>query len=390
MRFSLVFRLCTFGFFGRMTVRLLSRLINNWCQAPLVYICLPGMDTFRRIEENAMELTKRIDVLDYLRGVALLGIILVNIGPLLSVGLPATGSLDASYWRLLYLFVEGRFYTIFTFLFGVGFYLFVSRANEKGKNGVVLFLRRIFVLFLFGLIHVKFHPGEALAAYAVSGLVILPFYKAPKEVNLIFGMAMLAVCAIFSIKIFMIVPLMLLGIAVGQFRIFEKIAMHIRKIAVFTVVLFIVSVLGLIYQYQYAPFITEGSTAPDPLQFQRFFGIGIMIGPIVSAFYAGLLILLVQYSFFQKILAPLKSYGRMALTNYISQTVLILLAGKLFDLYNRVTNIQTLYLCLVIHAILIVFSVVWLRYFRFGPLEWIWRMATYFEIPQMRNRKNGK
>jgi uncharacterized membrane protein YeiB len=146
---------------------------------------------------NTKELTTRIDILDYLRGFALMGIILVNIIPLLSVTTPASRSLDASYLRFLYLFVEGRFYTIFTFLFGVGFYIFITRANAKGKNGYVLFLRRILALFIFGLVHVKFHPGEALTVYAVCGLIILPFYKANKVVNLIFGTVMLLVLSFF-------------------------------------------------------------------------------------------------------------------------------------------------------------------------------------------------
>lgn len=334
-----------------------------------------------------MELTKRIDELDYLRGFALMGIILVNIGPLLSVAQPAPGSSDAYYWRFLFEFVEGRFYTIFTFLFGVGFYLFVSRAYGKGMNGIALFLRRIAMLFLFGLIHVQFHPGEALTVYALSGLLILPFYKAPKMVNLVFGLAMLTVCAVFSIKMFMVFPLMLLGAAAGQFRFFEKIAEHKRKMMIFTAGALIAGVFGLLYQHQFAPFTAEGWSAQGPLQIHRFYAIGITIGPIVSGFYAGLMVLLLQSSFFQKLLTPLKSYGRMALTNYVSQTALILIAGRLFGLFNQITQIQTLFLCLAIYVIQLVFSAAWLRYFRFGPLEWIWRIATYLEIPQMRYKR---
>ena len=82
---------------------------------------------------------KRIDELDYIRGFALLGIILVNILALLNIKIPDPNTVDASYQRFLYLFVEGRFFSIFSFLFGVGFYIFISRAIAKGKMDMFYF-----------------------------------------------------------------------------------------------------------------------------------------------------------------------------------------------------------------------------------------------------------
>jgi len=337
---------------------------------------------------NSKELTTRIDTLDYLRGFALLGIILVNILPLLSVRLPLQGTGDAVYWRFLYLFVEGRFYTIFTFLFGVGFYIFISRAKAKGKNGYVLFLRRIVVLFLLGLVHVQFHPGEALTIYAVCGLIIIPFYRANKVMNLVIGLGMLLVISLYAEKIFMVVPLMMLGIAAGQFRLFEGILNQWKVTTVFTGVMFVLSAAGLVYQYLHAPFAFGlGDVSRETQQFLR---IGIMIGPIVSAFYVGLLLVLLNFPFIRRILSPLKSYGRMALTNYVSQTALILLAGKVLDLSNQLTYIQSLYLCVAIYVIQLVFSTIWLQFFKFGPLEWGWRMLTYLEIPPMRKPPSSK
>lgn len=335
---------------------------------------------------QVMDVGKRIDMLDYLRGFALMGIILVNIIPLLSVKLPSPHTIEASYWRFLYLFVEGRFYTIFTFLFGVGFYIFITRANAKGRNGYVLFLRRIIALFIMGLVHVQFHPGEALTVYAICGLFILPFYKANRVVNLVFGTAMLIVMGIFSFKLFMVIPLMLLGIAAGQFHVFEELSKKRNKVILFTSIMFGLSILGLIYQYQYAPGVFRNGSEIDFQAMQKFLSIGISIGPIISAFYVGLLMLLLQSSFFQKLLSPLKSYGRMALTNYISQTALIYLAGNMLNLFNNITYIQSLYLCLTIYIIQFIFSTIWLHFFRYGPLEWIWRMVTYLEIPPLRKR----
>ena len=322
---------------------------------------------------KTMEERKRIEVLDYLRGFALLGIILVNVIPLLSLKPPMPDSADAAYGRFLYLFVEGRFYTIFTFLFGTGFYLFLSKAFAKGKNGYLLFLRRILVLFLFGLIHVHFHPGEALTIYAVCGLLLLPFYKVAKEINLVAGFILLVLLGYFAIKILMVIPLMLLGIAAGQYRIFEEIKAD--KLAIFTGCMLVLSIGGLMYQNQYAL-----GTLP-------FLQAGIAVGPLVSAFYSGLLIWLVRIKFFQKILAPLKSYGRMALTNYVSQTAFILITGNGWHFSGNITYLQSLLFCIVIYAIQLSFSVVWLTYFRYGPLEWVWRMVTYLEILPIRKER---
>ncbi|MFF2446989.1 DUF418 domain-containing protein [Neobacillus sp. NPDC058068] len=331
-----------------------------------------------------MDFDKRIDTLDYLRGFALMGIIFVNIIPMLSVPLPAPHTINASYWRFLYLFVEGRFYTIFTFLFGVGFYMFITRAEAKGRNGYVLFLRRMIALFIIGYVHVQYLPGEALTIYAVCGILIMPFYKGNKMVNLIFGIAMLIVLGIFSFKLFMVLPLMLLGIAAGQFHVFEQLAKSRNKIAIFTSIMLVLSIIGLIYQYQYAPIVFGDGSDANFQNTKRFLSIGITIGPMVSAFYAGLLIWLLQFTLVQKLLSPLKSYGRMALTNYVSQTAFVLLAGKVLHLFNNITYIQSLYLCLAILGVQLIFSLVWLRFFRFGPLEWVWRVVTYFEIPPLR------
>jgi uncharacterized membrane protein YeiB len=324
---------------------------------------------------NPIESNERIEVLDFLRGFALIGILLVNILPLLSVKTPALHSSDAAYQQFLYLFVEGRFYTIFSFLFGVGFYIFISRANEKGLNAMVLFLRRMIVLLIFGLFHVRFHSGEALSIYAFCGLILIPFYKAPRAFNFVFGLLMLIVLSVFSIKILLPVPLMLLGISAGQYRVFEGILKQTKTIALWTGCMVVIGAIGLYYQYQYVPSIPFALFASN-----HFLQIGITIGPVITAFYVGLLIILLRCPFFHIILSPLKSYGRMALTNYVSQTALVLLAGYWFNLYDRITYFQSFYVCVSIYVFQLFFSVIWLRFFRFGPLEWVWRMATYMEV----------
>lgn len=328
---------------------------------------------------NPVDGSNRIDVLDYLRGFALLGIILINIVFLLSANTPAPNTADAAYWKFLYLFVEGRFYTIFSFLFGVGFYLFISRANMKGKNGTILFLRRLLVMFSLGLLHSMYHPGEALTVYAVCGLLILPLYKLKKELNLMIALILLFIFSWQAIKAFLPIALILLGLAAGQYRLFENLGGKRKQLCWFTIIFFFLSVVALFYQAKQAPLpSSEGS-----LGLSWFYHVGIMIGPIISAFYVGLLLLLLQIPIVKKLLTPLKYYGRMALTNYIFQTLFILIADSTLDLSGQLTFLETLIICLVIYIIQLAFSMLWLHYFHFGPLEWVWRMATYLQVPPL-------
>ncbi|TQR28436.1 DUF418 domain-containing protein [Lysinibacillus sphaericus] len=343
-----------------------------------------------------IELNKRIDTLDYLRGFALLGIILVNIPALLWIKTPDT-SIDIAYNRFLILFVEGKFFSIFSFLFGVGFYIFISRAMAKNNNAYLLFIRRIIILLLIGLVHFYFQPGEALTVYAIFGLIALPFYKVCKEINVTLGLILLAVTAYHGIKIAMPFPLILLGLAAGQYRIFEKIHDNRKSILTFTFIMFMISIGGLLYQWNYVPEamvnidnMTTDEMTEHMTNIEKFSLIGLQFSPFVSAFYVGLLMLLLKLPLWQTLLSPLKDYGRMALTNYLGQTALILLIGNAFDLIGNIRFIQSLWICISIYIFQLLFSKIWLKYFKFGPLEWLWRMGTYWTVPSLLKTSNFK
>ncbi|MDD1505728.1 DUF418 domain-containing protein [Lysinibacillus sp. CNPSo 3705] len=330
-------------------------------------------------------LGERINELDYIRGFALLGIILVNVIAMLLIDLPENHTIDASYQRFLYLFVEGRFYTIFSFLFGVGFYIFLTRANSKGRNGYLLLLSRLIVLFIIGFVHSLFLDGEVLRFYAICGLLALPFYKLNKHINLGISIILLIVLSYFGLKITLSLPLILLGLSAGQYGVFENLSKRTKKLTIFTLAMLVLSVISLFVQYQYIPespfanIILMGDDDDAINQTNLFLKIGVANGTIISAFYIGLLLLLLQTKIIRKLLAPLKYYGRMALTNYIGQTVLIMGCSLIFNLEGKLTYIQTIYICIAICTIQIVFSMVWLRIFKFGPLEWIWRILTYWK-----------
>ncbi|MDA2480303.1 DUF418 domain-containing protein [Bacillus cereus group sp. Bce025] len=321
----------------------------------------------------------RIDILDYLRGFALIGILLVNVPFfLLKMDSPSPNSIDAFYQCFLYFFVEGRFFLIFSFLFGYGFYIFISRAKAKNDNAYLLFISRLVVLFAMGYIHTMFNDGEFLRYYAVFGLFLIPFYRVNKHINLILALLGIMYASYLGTKGLLIFPLFLLGLTVGQYRIFENISDNKWKYQIFTIIAFVLSIIGLWIQYTHMPSTIVDMPTKEAMDSKIFMRIGIAIGPIVSASYVGILILLLQYSWVQKLLSPLKSYGRMSLTNYLSQTALVVI----FNLCSQqnITYCQSLILCIGIYVIQILFSMVWLQFFRMGPLEWLWRMCTYWKI----------
>ncbi|MBA2303461.1 MAG: hypothetical protein H0W08_12590 [Acidobacteria bacterium] len=129
---------------------------------------------------------ERMDTLDAVRGVALLGILLANIFPLSGLAFTPAGtpeSLPFANWHdplgfLVLFLVEAKFYSLFSFLFGVGFAVFIQRATSRGGDAAALFKRRLLGLSLIGLVHtLLIWMGDILLAYAVIGFALLPFIR---------------------------------------------------------------------------------------------------------------------------------------------------------------------------------------------------------------------
>lgn len=323
-----------------------------------------------------------------------MGIALVNIPPLLRAQSSLTGSPDAWMYYFLDFAVESRFFVIFSFLFGVGFYLFISRAKAKGANSTALFIRRLIVLLVFGFVHNLFHPGEALLIYAVFGFLLMPFYRLQAKTNLFVGLILaLLVCAT-GFKVLLIPPLFILGLAVGQYGVFQNIERFMPVIKKIQGVTFLLSIIGLYVQYLLIPANMDSydkiTVEDSMLESALFYTIALTTtGFVMAAFYTTTLMRLLQNRTAQALLSPLAAYGRMALTNYVGQTVLILGAGYLFALYGKVGYVQTTLICLAIYVVQIAFSSLWLSVYKMGPLEWIWRTFTYMSFSPMRRQRTA-
>lgn len=126
---------------------------------------------------------ERIDIIDVLRGVALFGILAANMRGFVA---PHSAYFDLDFWTwtpdkvvqgLLFLFIQGKFITIFAFLFGLGFAIQMTRADDKGMSKS-FYLRRLFFLAVFGVIHAfLIWWGDILLDYALMGFVLFAFHK---------------------------------------------------------------------------------------------------------------------------------------------------------------------------------------------------------------------
>ena len=379
---------------------------------------------------------ERYEFLDVLRGFALFGIITANM-ILYSLYLRLSESAKASMSTystdrgldfLELLLIEGKFYTIFSILFGMGFSILLIRAQAKSSVFHRFFLKRMFFLYLIGLTHaVLFWHSDILQFYAFCGALLLPFVKVRNRTLVAFSvLALMAPVAIkllggiphgtftgprdvlfhrFSFTmdsridiwtkgsflnilrlnlsswfgqldhvitsgmIFKIFGCFLLGFYLGRNEIhknLEKYRPIIRRVAIVGLAMGIP--LNVIYAYTFYSSESWLHTLSAT--------VGIL--PL-SAGYASLLCLLWLSPRRDKLLHYFAPVGRMALTNYVGQSVIctLIFYGTGLGLGGRMGPTLYLPIAFAVYLAQIAFSRFWLDRFRFGPLEWIWRMLTY-------------
>ena len=147
-----------------------------------------------------VETSERYMILDVLRGIALLGICLANY-PEFSLytfqGREVVEAMPTAYadhiWKYFhYIFVEGKFYSLFSLLFGIGFSIIISNLTRKNQNGFSVFYRRMMVLAMIGFLHLLFlWAGDILLLYALTGMLLPLFWKTPNRKLLIISAIMI-------------------------------------------------------------------------------------------------------------------------------------------------------------------------------------------------------
>jgi uncharacterized protein len=386
---------------------------------------------------------ERMVLLDVLRGFALLGILLVNFwgGP--GTMLPRVDAFVSSF--LLHA-VHYSFYPLFALLFGVGFGVQLLRAGERGSGVALLYLRRMIVLFLIGTVHAVFiYSGDILVTYAVLGLLLVPFGRLPDRA-LLAVIGLLAVMQIGNrpvrnaimtwreggpqveelrrgvrmeaqtvernrrpadvgelsyatatagswrgytrliydfrrLERFLINDILLLffvGMYAARRRVFETASARRRGF----VVLGAASALAILVGHGYTALGLDWGEGAGMLQ-----GWAEDKGP-TFLYVAIIALLFTTFRAAARALRVFAAPGRMALTSYLTQSVVMTLLFVPYGLgLTRFTTTAQLLFSLAFFFLLQVpISQWWLSRYQYGPAEWLWRSATYGAAQPMRRR----
>ena len=392
---------------------------------------------------------QRYAILDIWRGVALMGIILANYRELSLWSFMADGERAAAIgancdnWVQYahYIFVDAKFYTIFSLLFGIGFALILTRSAERGVGGIALFYRRMTILAVIGLLHLLLlWSGDILLLYALMGMILPLFHLWCKSTKtfLLFALVALVVipvgleafqelsgislsawieqawydtAAAYGIAVsdfdrilkygsladvhnflmqgavermyefveghraFKVLGLFLIGYLMGRSKIYAKLPNMkgtLKRIFWWGLA------IGLPFSVAYA--WSTLNSLPLGKQAQALFYLLSSL-PMAACYMAGLSLLYfwAKSSALHKVLALFATTGRMALTNYIGQSVIgiLLFYGIGLGLGGVFGLAGVAMLSLTVFVLQMVFSHFWIAHFEYGPLEWIWRMLTY-------------
>jgi uncharacterized protein len=379
---------------------------------------------------------ERITVIDCLRGAALFGILTANMrgfnAPLaayMDARLMWTWLPDRLMQALVDWLVSGKFITIFATLFGIGFAIQMDRAASR-QQGVAFYTRRMAVLLLFGVIHsFALWWGDILVSYAICGFFLLYFRNLSQPAVLRWAHVMYWFLLVLYLGFFMSTLVGAPASPQPDHKIQEAIdayargsyaqivAMRAREWAnANSFVFFLTRILGI---FLYGLYIWRQGYLRQPAEhldwWKRAQRLGLSIGlignllevvlewmfhpnmmrptlltalllalqslaiPALSLGYASTLVLLWQDQAWQRRLMPFSYVGRMALTNYLLQSLICttLFYSYGLGLYGRVGPLADFFIGVVIYSAQVPFSRWWLSTHRYGPMEWIWRRLTY-------------
>ena len=401
----------------------------------------------------------RIQALDALRGFALLGILLMNIegmvGPLMSSmsGLdPSLQGADRTMDAAIYLLVQGKFFPLFSMLFGMGFAVMLGRADAAGRPFLGLYLRRIGALLVLGLAHAMLlWPGDILVTYALMGLLLgLCFRGTPQSRLPKWGVALMLLPVGFTLL------MGLVGTAVqampeearagfeqamaaqgaqidaqieaqrqayGSGSYAEATAQRVDDFIsmVGFIIIFGAFILGL---FLVGAWFTRSGAIARPDEHLRLFrrlrwvalpvGLAMVLasywmvptmdfgrldltasgaqalqmlgGAVMALAYLAWFVRGLQSPVLGRWLGLLAPAGRMALTNYLMQSLVCttIFYGYGLGYFEQLPRAWQPLFALALFGLQVALSHWWLARFRFGPMEWLWRAATYLQLPPMR------
>lgn len=410
----------------------------------------------------------RIQSLDIMRGVVLLGILIMNINgmglagaygdPTVSGG--ATGW-NLTTWITANFAFEGTMRALFSLLFGVGMFIFMDRLEKKGAgiNAANIYFRRLLWLLVFGLIHgyLLLWTGEILYQYALMGFLVFSFRNLPsikltfvavllfsigalwnysdyrKEIKFVEDLALIETYKLegktlsrdlqevavkwenmewerspegiaeyntnmrkgyLDVVVFLapenqhydeywpyrydlwdVLSMMLLGIALFKWKILSA----EKSYKFYAIMAALGYLIGFSINYHEIHSIMEADFSL--LSFSRA-NITYDLGRVPAAIgHVGAIMLFCKLPLLKWLKGSLAAVGKMALTNYVMHSVfaMFIFTGAGFGLFGKLHRFELLYIVFGIWIFQLIASPIWLKYYQYGPLEWIWRNLSYLK-----------
>jgi uncharacterized protein len=402
---------------------------------------------------------ERADILDVLRGFALLGVLLDNIFGFTGWGFltqsmrealptwPADGIVALSEFT----FIKGKFYSLFSLLFGIGFSIILIRNEQRGINPLKIFYRRLFILLLIGAGHLfLLWEGDILMLYALIGMLLPLFRKCSDKSLLIWAAALILSPILIDIakvllhvktgdfieaiakridksngvptddsyaqylfkegsgwrewrnwqqsgffwrysdliesnRVPKVLGMFLFGFYAGRKMIYADLENYISLFIKLRRWGFIIGIPSAITCTYFGIF---QKSIPNPLGLGNTFFYALSVVPLCLAYVSVICLHWIKRKGNSKlkILAPV---GRMALTNYLMQTIIgiTLYYGVGLGFGGNIGPAVFIPIGLGVYVLQIIYSNLWFKYFNYGPMEWIWRQLTYWKKLPLRKAK---
>ena len=382
------------------------------------------------MEKEISYMKERITNLDFIRGFALLGILVMNV---IAFGLPLTATTNPSTygihniidWTVLVIssvFFEYKMMGLFSMLFGVGIMIFLENASKKTSKPKTLAIWRNFLLLCFGLLHFSIWVGDVLAPYAICAFLLILFPDVKKPLLILSAIVFLIIAFIVITNyfsslydtsgnlisqeewvllaseggelsygsiwfpdseapgnligmwwyigaFFRAITLMLFGILLYKLNIIQgdKSISFYKKITVYGLS------VGLPLSIYSIYLLVSSGYDPSVVFISNIFNT-LSVIPMVLGYIGVLTILNLKLK--DSITDRLRACGRLAFTNYIVQTIfgVFILGAFGLDTFSRS---QLMIFVFIVWVIQIAWSKPILDKFYYGPLEWLWRKLTY-------------
>ncbi|MEN8116670.1 MAG: DUF418 domain-containing protein [Bacteroidota bacterium] len=342
-------------------------------------------------------------------------------------------------WMLSHIFTDMKFWSIFSMLFGAGIVLFTERLKSKGIKSLAIHYRRTFWLLLIGLAHAYLlWSGDILVPYSITALWVVLFRK-KKPVNLfIVGIVFFSIASFlymfsgfsmpfwpeeskteilqmwlpdiahineelaafqgswseqmpkriettlmmqtrsfFFMTAWRTAGIMLIGMAFYKWGILSalKSKSFYLKLALFTLIPgFVIIIYGM----------NRNFDAGFSLEYTFFLGsqFNYWGSLLVSTGYIALVMLCMKMDILKTIKKSLQAVGQMAFTNYMLQTIICttIFYGHGFGLFGKIERTSQILIVFAVWIFQMIVSPIWMKYFKYGPFEWLWRSLTYWNF----------